>query len=56
MVAVWRPIALASACVLAGTLLGTRLLARLPERAFRRVLAVVLLALAAWMLVGGGGR
>jgi len=54
MVDAWRPIAIASAGVVTGTLLGTRLLARLPERAFRRVVAVVLLALAVWMLVRGG--
>lgn len=45
--------ALATIGVLVGTLLGTRVLAALPEVSFRRVLAVVLVALGAVMLTRG---
>src|SRR5205823_5026161 len=45
----------AVAGVLAGTVIGTRLLARVPQAAFRRVVAVLLLVLGLYMLAGGGG-
>jgi uncharacterized membrane protein YfcA len=46
-------IALSSAGVIAGTLLGRRALARVPELAFRRVVAVLLLGLGVWMILRG---
>jgi uncharacterized membrane protein YfcA len=42
--------------VVIGTIAGARLLKRVPERLFRRLVAVLLLALGAWMLVRGGAR
>jgi len=38
-----------------GTILGSRLLTRIPQHAFRRVLAILLLALGTYMIVTGGG-
>ena len=46
-------ILLAAAGVVAGTLLGNRLLGQIPERWFRRMVAVVLAVLGAVMLVRG---
>ena len=46
----WPLIATAAIAVLLGTRLGMRLLPRIPDRAFRRVVAVLLLALGSWML------
>ena len=48
---VWPVIAVATAGVLAGTVVGMRLLPDIPERTFRRVVAVLLLALGAWMVL-----
>jgi uncharacterized protein len=53
LIAVWPLIALATAGVLAGTILGRRLLARVPERAFRATVAVLLISLGGWMLAAG---
>jgi uncharacterized membrane protein YfcA len=50
---VWLPIALSTAGVIAGTLAGRRVLSRVPDKWFRRVVAVLLLALGIWMI---GGR
>ncbi len=47
------PVLLAVAGVVLGTVAGNRVLARLPERAFRRVVAMLLLALGVYMLVAG---
>ncbi len=41
----WPWIAVAAAGVIAGTLLGERLLRRIPEPVFRRVLGALILAL-----------
>jgi uncharacterized protein len=49
----WRPIAIASIGVLAGTLIGSRTLTRIPEVWFRRILAVVLWLLGITMIVRG---
>lgn len=49
----WRPIAIASIGVVAGTLIGSRMLVRIPELWFRRVLAVVLWLLGITMIVRG---
>lgn len=46
-------IALAVAAVLAGTLVGWRVLRDVPARVFRPVVAVLLLSLGAWMLLHG---
>jgi uncharacterized membrane protein YfcA len=46
----WPTIAIATGGVVTGTLIGTRLLARVPEEWFRRVLAVVLACLGISML------
>ena len=51
----WRLLAGAAVGVVVGTLVGLRLLARLPQRVFRRAVAVLLLALGVYMLVAGGG-
>lgn len=49
----WALIAIATLGVVAGTLAGTRLLRRVPERIFRRVVSVLLLSLGAWMILRG---
>lgn len=49
----WRPIAVASLGVVAGTLIGSRMLTRIPEVWFRRILAVVLWLLGITMIVRG---
>jgi uncharacterized membrane protein YfcA len=52
LLSLWPLIACASVGVVAGTLTGMRLLRHVPERLFRPVVAVRLLALGLWMLVG----
>jgi uncharacterized protein len=52
--AVWPLVAVATAAVVAGTALGTRALRCLPQRFFRRLVAVVLVALGVYMALGGG--
>lgn len=47
------PILLATGGVVAGTLAGRRLLAGVPEPVFRRVVAVLLVGLGAWMALRG---
>ena len=49
----WRLITMATAGVLIGTVAGRGVLARIPDVAFRRTLAVLLLLLGGWMLVHG---
>jgi hypothetical protein len=49
----WRPILLAVGGVIAGTMIGNRVLVRIPERWFRRIVAIVLAALGLAMLVRG---
>lgn len=49
-----RLLAIATAGVVAGTLLGERLLRRIPIHLFRRIVAVLLIVLGAFMLSGGG--
>jgi uncharacterized membrane protein YfcA len=51
--AIWPIIAFAIAGVLIGTVMGERLLRRIPESLFRAVVAVILLALGAWMALHG---
>jgi uncharacterized protein len=50
----WRLLLVATAAVMIATVLGTRLLRRLPQHAFRRVVAVLLLLLGFYMVVAGG--
>lgn len=47
----WRSIAIAAAGVIAGTALGMRLLDRVPAPLFRRIVAILLLALGTWILI-----
>lgn len=51
--AIWPLVALATLGVVIGTALGTRVLGRLPQRVFRRTVAVLLLALGVTMLAAG---
>lgn len=53
VLALWPTVAIGSAGVVAGTLLGHRLLSRMPEAAFRRVVAVLLALLGGAMMVKG---
>ena len=53
LLAIWPLIAIAVAGVIVGTLAGARVLRRVPESRFRPVVAIVLLALGSWMLLGG---
>ena len=52
LIRMWPIIVLAAAGVIAGTFLGERLLARVPEAKFRLVIGVLLLALGMSFLVG----
>lgn len=52
MWALWPTIAWLGAGVVAGTLLGRRLLAHIPQAVFRRVIGCVVLLLGAYMLYG----
>lgn len=56
----WRPILdlwpillLLIAAVVVGTILGTRLLARLPQQSFRQLIGVLLVGLGLYMVIGG---
>jgi uncharacterized membrane protein YfcA len=51
----WPQLLVATIGVVIGTVLGTRLLARVPQQAFRRVVAIVLLLLGAYMMAQAGG-
>lgn len=51
IVSLWPLIAVATAGVLLGTVFGLRLLPRIPDRTFRRVVAILLLALGGWMVL-----
>lgn len=53
MLALWRPVLLATVAVVAGTLLGSRALRRVPDVWFRRVLVAILALLGAAMLMRG---
>lgn len=50
--AIWPLVLLATACVVLGTALGTRILGHLPGLVFRRLVATLLIALGAYMLFG----
>lgn len=49
----WPVLAIAVACVILGTLAGSFLLRGVPDRVFRRIVAVLLLGLGAWMVIHG---
>ena len=49
--ALWPLVLTASAAAMLGTLLGTRLLGRLPQHLFRRIVALLLLVLGVYMVV-----
>ena len=51
---IWPLLLLSTVGIVIGTALGTRVLGRLPERTFRRVIAVLLLALGLYMIAAGG--
>ena len=53
--AVWPLVLTATAGVVVGTAAGTRVLGQLPERTFRRAVAVLLVALGLYMELAGGG-
>ncbi|HLX34356.1 MAG TPA: TSUP family transporter [Candidatus Limnocylindrales bacterium] len=53
IVAIWPLLAVATVGVLAGTALGTRILGRIPQATFHRVVGVALLALGIVMVAGG---
>jgi uncharacterized membrane protein YfcA len=52
LVSMWRTLAVATVGVIAGTLSGERLLARLPEKWFRTVIGALLLLLGVSFLIG----
>jgi uncharacterized protein len=54
MAGAWQYILIATIGVVVGTAFGTRVLGRIPERAFRRTIAVFLLGLGFYMVVAGG--
>ena len=54
LVAAWPVLAIMTAGVVIGTAFGTRVLGHIPERTFRRIIAVFLLALGIYMVVAGG--
>jgi len=51
----WPFLLVATIGVLAGTILGNRILDRVPESLFRRVVGVLILSLGLVMLLGVGG-
>ncbi len=54
IVALWPVLVVLAAGVIVGTLGGTRVLGRLPERTFRRSVGVLLIALGVFMALAGG--
>lgn len=53
--AIWPLVLTATLAVVAGTALGARVLGRLPQQLFRRVIAVLLIALGLYMAIAGKG-
>ena len=49
----WPSLIITTAGVVIGTAFGTRVLGRIPERIFRRIIAVFLLALGFYMVLAG---
>jgi len=54
IVAIWPLVLAATVGVVIGTAFGTRILGWVPQRIFRQVIAVLLLALGVYMMVTGG--
>jgi uncharacterized membrane protein YfcA len=54
IVVIWPLVAIAATGVVVGTALGTRVLGRLRQRTFRRMVAVLLLLLGFYMVLAGG--
>lgn len=52
---IWPLVVAAVAAVVVGTMLGTRVLGRLPQRLFRKMIAVLLIALGLYMVAAGMG-
>jgi uncharacterized membrane protein YfcA len=52
--AIWPLVLTATVGVVIGTAFGTRILGWVPQRVFRRVIAVLLIALGVYMAVAGG--
>ena len=50
---IWPIVLIATLGTLAGTVLGVRTLRRIPETAFRRIVAILLLLLGTYMLLRG---
>ncbi len=50
----WVPVLIATAGVVIGTAFGARVLDRLPQQTFRRLVAVLLIALGVYMILAGG--
>jgi len=50
---IWPLVLTATLAVVVGTALGARILGRLPQQLFRRVIAVLLIALGLYMAIGG---
>jgi uncharacterized membrane protein YfcA len=48
----WPTLVLLTAGVLVGTYLGAPILRRVPETVFRRLLAMLLIILGAWLVIG----
>ncbi len=55
IMAIWPLLAIATLGVVIGTVFGTRLLSRLPQKGFRRAIATLLLLLGIYMLIMGEG-
>ena len=53
--ALWQPLLVATVAVIVGTAVGTRVLRRLPQQAFRRMVAVLLVLLGIYVIATGGG-
>lgn len=53
---IWSIVVLATAGALAGTIFGERSLKLIPEQVFRRVVAILLVVLGAYMIFFAGGR
>jgi hypothetical protein len=54
VLSVWPSLIITTVGVVIGTALGTRVLGRVPERLFRRIIASFLLALGVYMMASGG--
>ena len=55
ILAIWPLVATATVAAMIGTAVGTRILGRVPEQAFRRIVAVLLIILGTYMSVAGRG-